>query len=93
MATINKTFQTNASAMEMKHYIDTKILPQPALKPLLEKVNWSGNTLYINSKLGDGHIILKDNEVEIFINLTLFGSMAKKTLESAIDNEFKQLKS
>lgn len=93
MATIQKTFQTNATAIEMKHYIDTKVLPQPALKALLEEVCWQGYTLNISSKLGNGQIILKDNEVEILIHLTLFGSMAKKTLEATLDKEFKQLNS
>jgi hypothetical protein len=91
MSQLKKRFETKASAMEMKHYIDTKLLPNPVLKPLLDKVEWRGYVLYISSKLGKGTLTLQDNIVDVDIELTFFGSMAKNTLESTLDSEFKKL--
>lgn len=91
MSTINKKFQTKASAMEMRHFIDTKVLVNPALKPMVDSANWNGNTLYLSSKLGKGTIFLQDNLVEVNIELNFFGSMAKNTIEATLDKEFKQL--
>lgn len=93
MATINKTFKTKYTSIEMKNYISTQVLPNPALKSLLETVRWEANTLYINSKLGHGTIKLEDNSAHVYIELNLFGSMAKKAIESTLDSEFKQLES
>lgn len=92
MSVINKKFQTKATAGEMRHFIDTKVLINPALKPMLDSANWTGNTLFLTSKLGKGTIQLQDNLVEIHIDLNFLGSMAKNTLESTLDSEFKQLK-
>jgi len=91
MSVINKKFQTKASTSEMRHFIDTKVLVNPALKPMLDTANWQGNTLFITSKLGKGSIHLQDNLVEINIELNFFGSMAKNTIEATLDKEFKQL--
>ncbi|HRP01857.1 MAG TPA: hypothetical protein PLE30_04325 [Candidatus Kapabacteria bacterium] len=92
MSTINKKFETKATATEMKHYIDTTVLTNSVIKSVLEQASWSGNTLYASSKLGKGTIKLSDNLVEIDIELTLFGSFAKKSLEATLDKEFKRLK-
>jgi hypothetical protein len=91
MSVINKKFQTKANVSEMKHFIDTKVLLNPALKPMLDSANWQGNILYLTSKLGKGTITLYDNLVEVNFELNFLGSMAKNTLESTLDKEFKQL--
>jgi hypothetical protein len=91
MSQLKKRFETKASAMEMKHYINTKLLPNPVLKPFLDTAKWNENILYITSKLGTGTITLLDNIIEVNIELTFFGSMAKNTLESTLDSEFKKL--
>ena len=91
MSSINKKFQTKANVVEMRHFIDTKVLTNPALKPMLDTANWQGNTLYLTSKLGKGTITLYDNLVEVNIELSFLGSMAKSTLEATLDKEFKQL--
>lgn len=91
MSTINKKFKTKHSATEMRHFIDTKLLLNPALKPMVDNANWQGNTLFITSKLGKGHIIILDNQVEVNIELNFIGSMAHNTIESTLDKEFKQL--
>ncbi len=93
MSTINKKFKTKASATEMRHFIDTKILMNPALKPMIENVNWNGDTLNFSSKLGKGYITIFDNLLEINIELNFLGSLARNTIESTIDNEMKQLNS
>ncbi len=92
MAKINRSFQTKSTAIEMKNYISSSLLPNPALSALLESAYWQGNVLNIFSKLGSGTIALTDYSVTIDIELTLFGSLAKKSIEGAIDKEFKQLK-
>ncbi|MBX3044351.1 MAG: polyhydroxyalkanoic acid system family protein [Candidatus Kapabacteria bacterium] len=91
MSVINKKFQTKASSSEMRHFIDTKVLVNPALKPMVDSAAWNGNTLFLSSKLGKGTIHLEDNLVEVNIELNFFGSMAKNTIEATLDKEFKQL--
>jgi hypothetical protein len=91
MSRIQKKFQTKSNATEMKSYISTKLLPNPALSSLLDSANWIDNTLYIQSKLGKGTITLRDYLIEVDIELTLFGQIAQKTIETTIDNEFKLL--
>ena len=91
MAIIQKKFKTKHTATEMKNAINTKILPNPALSAILESVNWVGNTLHVDSKLGKRTFSLFDYLIEIYIELTLFGSIARKTIEDALDREFKQL--
>ncbi|MDX9790214.1 MAG: polyhydroxyalkanoic acid system family protein [Candidatus Kapaibacterium sp.] len=91
MSTINKKFQTKASTVEMKHFIDTKLLTNSAIKPMVDTASWQGDTLNLTSKLGKGYIKLQDNLIEVNIDLNLFGSMAKNTLEATLDKEFKQL--
>ncbi len=92
MSTINKKFETKATAVEMKHYIDTNILTNSVIRSFMEQARWEGNTLFASSKLGKGTIKLSDYLVEIDIELSLFGSFAKKSLEATLDKEFKQLK-
>jgi len=92
MSTINKRFETKATAVEMKHYIDTNILTNTLIRSVLEQASWTGNTLYASSKLGKGTIKISDYLVEVDIELSLFGSFAKKSLEATLDKEFKQLK-
>lgn len=92
MSVIKKQFKTKHSAIEMKNAISTKILPLPALSAFIDKADWQGDTLFIESKFGKGTIKVSDQLVDIYIELTLFGSMAKATIESTLDKEFKQLK-
>lgn len=91
MATLNKRFETKATAQEMKTYISTKLLPNPALSSMLESAIWDGNVLKIDSKLGKGTITLTDNLIVVYFEFTLFGSVAKKAIEASLDKEFKQL--
>lgn len=91
MAVIQKTFKTKYSAIEMKNYISTKILPSPTLAAIIDKAIWKDNVLEIESKIGNGNITIRDNQIEIYIQLSLFGSIAQKTIEEALDKEFKQL--
>ncbi len=92
MSKITKKFETKASATEMRHYIDTKILTNSVIHSVLETASWQGNVLYASSKLGKGTITLSDNLVEIDIELSFFGGFAKKALEETLDKEFRQLK-
>jgi hypothetical protein len=91
MSTINKKFKTKASANEMRHFIDTKLLMNPALKPMVDNAVWKGDSLYISSKLGKGNITIFDNLVEVNIELNFLGSLARNTIESTLDKEMKQL--
>lgn len=93
MAKINKTFKTKKSAQEMKEYISEKILTRPELAPLLEKAFWDGFILRVESKIGDGVIIAADNQLDVMIELSFFGSIAQKTIEDQLDKNFKYLES
>ena len=90
MSQLKKRFETKASAIEMKRYIDTNFIPNPDFKPFVEKVEWLGNVLHVTSKYGKGTITIEDNLVDIDLNLSLLASMAKGKIESALDNEFKK---
>ncbi|MFP4544569.1 MAG: hypothetical protein ACOC2K_03925 [Bacteroidota bacterium] len=92
MAKLKKTINTEYSADEMRHFADTKVLPNSAVKSFVDTASWSGNILYLTSKFGKGTIEFRDKVIDIDIDLNMFGSMAKNTLESRLDNEFKQLK-
>ena len=91
MSKIQKKFQTKHTTLEMKNFINANVLPNPALKPFLETTNWINDTLHVTSKLGKGTIILRNYEIEVDIDLNFLGKMAKGTLESTLDKEFKQL--
>jgi len=91
MAVIQKTINTKATAAEMKTYINQHLLTRKDLSALLNSALWVGNTLNVDSKLGDGTIVLQDFKLEITINLSFFGKIAKKQLESSFDDGFKQL--
>lgn len=91
MSRIQKKFQTKSTAPEMKQYINNNLLSNSALNSLLDSAIWIENTLHIQSKLGKGTISLSDYLIEIDIELTLFGKVAQKSLESALDNELKLL--
>ena len=91
MAVFSKSFNTKANRDEMKNYISTKLLPNPALASLLETTIWDGYVLRIISKLGKGTITLTDYKADVYFDLNFLGSMAKTTLEATLDKEFKQL--
>jgi hypothetical protein len=91
MATINKKFKTKSTAGEMKAYINMNILPNQAFKSMINTANWKGDKLFLTSKFGNGWVNLVDNEVEIYVDLNFFGSMAKRQIEAQLDKEFKQL--
>lgn len=92
MSRIQKKFQTQSTASDMKQYISNNLLTNPALNSLLDSAIWIENTLHVQSKLGKGTISLRDYLIEVDIELTLFGKVAQKSLESALDNELKLLK-
>ncbi len=91
MATIHKKFSTDKNALEIKQYIDETFLSRKEVKTLIESAIWVGFTLHISSKFGKGTLEARDNEAEINIELSLFGSAAKKAIESTIENNFKEL--
>jgi trehalose/maltose hydrolase-like predicted phosphorylase len=92
MSSIKKKFETKYTVDEMKHFINTNILTNSVIKSVLETAQWNGNELFASSKLGKGYIRLSDYLIEIDIELNMFGSFAKKILESTLDDKFKQLK-
>jgi len=93
MATIRKSVETDATAAEMKSYINLKVLSRSELQALFDSAVWHGDTLHISSKLGNGTIELFDQKADITIELSLFGSVAKKTLEQTLEKELRQLPS
>lgn len=93
MSRLQKTIKTKATAIEMKSFVNTKVLTNSTILSLLESHTWNGDSLFLTSKFGKGTIDLVDYQITIDIELNMFGSMAKNTLESALDDQFKQLKS
>lgn len=93
MSRITKSIRTNYTASEMKNYVSTEVLPNKALSSLLSSAIWVGDTLKLESKFGRGTIELFDNLVNINIELSFMGSLARRTIEGTLDTEFKRLKS
>lgn len=93
MSKLHKKIQTKATAAEMKIFMNTKVLSNSTIHSLIDSHSWNENSLFLSSKFGKGFINLKDYEVEIDIELNMFGSMARNTLEATLDDQFKQLKS
>jgi len=93
MSTINKTFKTSKTSTEMRQIINKLILDMPALKSVIENMEWQENELHFKSKIGNGYFKIMDYSVEILINLNFIGNMAKSQIESALDQEFLKLDS
>lgn len=91
MSIIHKKINTKYEVDEMKNIINSKILPNPAVKAMMNDYTWDNNVLKINSKLGLGTIKLFPRLAEIILELNVFGKMAGRTLEDTLDKEFKQL--
>jgi len=91
MAIINKTFKTKQTALEMKNFISVKLLARPELSALLDTAVWQGDILNIDSKLGKGKFTISDYKIEVYIDLNIFGSAAKKIIENTLDKELKLL--
>lgn len=88
MATIRKSFESDSTADEMKTIINAKILSRKEVTALFDKAEWNGHTLNVSSKIGSGVIEVHDNRIDVVIELTLFGSAAKKTIETTLEKQF-----
>jgi hypothetical protein len=93
MRKLQKKFKTAYTAMEMKNWISVNILPHELLKQFVKRVEWQNYNLYIDSTIGTGYIKLIDYEIELDIELSVFGTMMSRTIESTFDKEFKKLES
>ncbi|GAB1430509.1 hypothetical protein MASR2M18_13420 [Ignavibacteria bacterium] len=91
MATIHKKFTTDKNAVEIKKYIDETFLDRKEVKALIDTAVWVGFTLHVTSKFGKGTLEARDNLAEVNIELSLFGSAAKKAIETTIEKNFKEL--
>lgn len=91
MAKINRKFSTKHNADDMKSWISVKLLSNDLVRQIATKTEWQGNSLYLVSTIGTGFIHLRDYEIEVDIELTLFGSMMSRTLEETLEKEFKKL--
>ncbi len=91
MSKIQKKFKTSYTAIEMKSWVSMNILPLPLFSQIVNSSTWYDNTLFIDTKFGKGNIILQDNLIEVDFELNIMGSMASKSIEEALDKEFKKL--
>ena len=91
MATIKQTIETTKTAMEMRLLIDGKVLSRPELALLLDTHHWDGNVLHASGKMGRGTITLRDNAVDIDIELSFFGSAAKGAIEQTLSEQIKKI--
>ncbi|MCU0329946.1 MAG: polyhydroxyalkanoic acid system family protein [Candidatus Kapabacteria bacterium] len=91
MARIKQTFETGKSVVEMRTFIDSRVLTRPELSLLLDAHRWEGATLHASGKLGSGTIVLEHGKVHVDIELTLFGAAAQGTIEAKLAEQFKRL--
>lgn len=91
MGKITRKFSTKHNADEMKNWISVKLLSNELVRQIATKTDWQGNSLYLESSIGNGYIHLRDYEIEVDIELTLFGSMMSRTIEDTLENEFKKI--
>lgn len=92
MARIQQTVDTKKSVVEMRTYIDAKVLSRADVGLVLDEHRWEGNVLHARGRLGHGTITLEHGKVIVDIELTLLGSAAKGTIESTLRKQFEQLK-
>ncbi len=90
-STINKTFKTSKTADETRQIVNKLMLDMPALKAIVDNVEWQGNKLVFSSKIGDGTITVLDYSIIVFVNLNFVGSLAKGQIEQTLDKEFLKL--
>ncbi len=91
MATITKVIETSKTALEMQILITTKVLPRPEVSVLLDKTHWEANVLHASGKLGKGTLTVEDYRVIIHIELSLFGSAARGTVEQILTEQVTRL--
>jgi hypothetical protein len=92
MSTISQRIATKHTAIEMKAYVQEKILQRSELMMILQHHEWNGNTLIARSALGSGTVEFVDYEIRVEIELTVFGSAAKGRIEKTLNDQFKLLK-
>ena len=83
-----KQFKTKYKKDKMREFINKIIRDVPALKAVVERVEWQDDTLIFVSKIGDGFFVIADYIVLLEINLNFVGSMAKNQIEAVLDAEF-----
>ncbi|OGU58516.1 MAG: hypothetical protein A2X64_01335 [Ignavibacteria bacterium GWF2_33_9] len=93
MSRIKKQFQTKYKADELKNWVSAELLPNPMLSQAINQAAWNGYDLFLDTKIGKGNIIIRDYLVDIDFELNFIGSMASKTIEDTLDQEFKKLES
>lgn len=91
MSKITRKFSTKYTADEMKNWISLKLLSNDLVRQIATKTEWQGYSLYLESSIGKGYIHLRDYEIEIDIELSIFGSMMSRTIENTFEKEFKKL--
>jgi len=91
MNKISKKFTTKYTADEMKNWISVKLLSNDLVRQITTKTEWREYSFYLESSIGKGYIHLRDYEIEIDIELSIFGSMMSRTLEDTFEKEFKKL--
>lgn len=91
MATIHQTIDTNKTAAEMRHLIDSKVITRPEIRLLLDETRWEGNVLHARGKLGHGTLTVEDRRVVIHIELSIFGSAARGQIEQVLNDQVMRL--
>lgn len=91
MARIYQTFETGKSVVEMRTFIDARVLARPEISLLLATHTWKANTLHASGKLGHGTITLEHGRVIIDIELSFFGAAAQGAIEQQLREQFRRL--
>lgn len=91
MARINTTVTTKTTALEMRRMLDERVLSNPELQTLLPHHHWDGMVLHASGPLGKGTVALADYRIVIDIELSIFGSVAKRSIEERLVTQLSRL--
>lgn len=75
----------------MQDFMNSNVLRRTELQSLLPAARWKNTTLYLDSRFVMGTIVLRDNEVAVDIDISFLAANAAKRIESAIEDNIKQL--
>jgi GTP-sensing pleiotropic transcriptional regulator CodY len=88
-----KEFKINKTKIEIRQMIDKLIMDLPALRSIVSNLEWRGDFLHFESKIGDGFFQIADQLVIIEIDLNFMGSLAIGQIEEKLDEEMLKLNS
>ena len=87
MTHLTFSIETKKSIDETKKFINDRLLSRPEAKMLLSDYRWDANVMHVSGSLGQGSLTVFDGRIEIDIELSQFGAMAKGQIEKTLTKE------